>query len=230
VKAFFKVYGLIIPVLAVISISCGDIVKLKTGAEIKGKIQSFSDVTGLVISTDYGETTIKPGNFSSFIVTSGGDSGKSLVTTYAQSRLRKSGIKLDMKVFADYETGFDEDLQGFGKPWFKAMQPAIGVAFLVSGEETGMANKEYSDLALNFIKTSAVGFKASKDSSFTLNGIPMIMKEVLIESNGVSLKYYLTTFVVGEFNVKLVCSGLETLYNKKRQSLLDLMKAVSLEK
>lgn len=228
-NGFFKINGLL-TVLVTASISIGDIVKLKTGAEIKGKIQSFNEATGLLISTEYGETTIKPGNFSSFMVTSGSDSGKSLVTAYSQSRLMKSGIKLDMKAFADYETGYEEDFLGFGKSWFKAVQPGIGVAFLIFGEETGMANKEYSDLALNFIKTSAVGFKASKDSSFTLNGIPMIMKEVLIESNGISLKYYLTTFIVGDINIKLICYGLETLYNKKRQSLLDLMKAISIVK
>jgi len=228
-NGLFIINGLF-PVLVAVSISSSDIVKLKTGAEIKGKIQSFSETTGLLISTEYGETTIKPGNFSSFIVTSGGDSGKSLETSYSQSRLKKRGIKLDMKAFADYETGYEEDFQGFGKSWFRAFQPGIGVAFLIFGEETGLANKEYSDLALNIIKTSAVGFKASKDSAFTLNGIPMIMKEVLIENNGISLKYYLTTFVVGDLNIKLICYGLETLYNKKRQSLLNLMNAVSIVK
>jgi hypothetical protein len=220
----------LLPILVSVSISCGDIVKLKTGAEIKGKIKSFNEVAGLLISTEYGETTINPGNVSSFLITSGSDSGKSLVTTYSQSRLMKSGLKLDMKAFEDYETGYDEDIHGFGKSWFNAMQPGIGVAFLIFGEETGMGNKEYSDLALNIIKTSTVGFKASKDSAFTINGIPMIMKEVLIDNNGISLKYYLTTFVVGDINIKLICYGLESLYNKKRQSLLNLMKAVSLVK
>lgn len=228
-KASIAACGLPV-ILSFVSMAFADIVKLKSGAELKGKIESFNENSGLVISTEYGQTTIKPGNFASFVVTEGGDSGKSLQTGYAQSTLKKSGVKLDLKTFADYETGFDEEFMGLGKAWFKAQQPGIGLVFLIFGEETGMANKEYSDLALNFIKTSAVGFKASRDSVFTLNSIPMIMKEILIENNGVALKYYITTFVSGDVNVKMVCYGLETLYNKKRPSLLGLMKAVSLGK
>lgn len=222
-------FTILFPLFCISSVCC-DIVKLKTGAEIKGKIESYSEFLGLEVNTEYGKITIKPNNFNAFIITSDGDSLKSIETRYEDSRLKKSGLKLDMKYFSGYDYKYDSDFAGFGKVFFQATNRNSAASFGIVGEELGMSNKEYSDLCINLIKSTSVGFLGSKDSTFQVNGISMLVKEILVEVKGVSVKYYIATFVNKETNFKIFCSTYESVYNKRKEELMSLVKSVSITK
>ncbi|KMQ51487.1 hypothetical protein CHISP_1495 [Chitinispirillum alkaliphilum] len=203
-----------------------DRIVLSSGKEITGKIISFTTTSGLVVQTEYGHITIKPGNLVSFEINDDYSSTISDRTTLQNSRFFQNGMTLDTAKLSSFNLSYD--VNHSGHEHFLVYGSTVNQAthFLINAEHLGMPNEDYYNLVIKMQKAAMQYSIDGEEKRKEINGFDFILKEYSGRYSGLDLTYVTGIFKHDDINYRILAWTFSSIYERGKEEIWDIFRSV----